>query len=274
MQGHRSPTSWNGHVPSPEGSNNDGYVGASGEASSGTTEGKGGKIANIKKKLDLGAPTQKLHLGPSFDRSLFEMLTECHCGNTVTEQEIKQMMSEAKCPVVLNVYTVGHSKVLQEINYVVENFLGEGGVFHGAIEVLGHEHSFGGCRQNRCGIFTCKPKVCPMHTYRESFYLGDCNKTERQVHDILESMKPEWMGPTYDLLRKNCCYFSEAFSLKLGTGKIPKWVNHLAHVGAILDTESKSVIHELHSIEDAIDGEANEVWEFTHGKSAKGDPAK
>ena len=87
-------------------------------------------------------------------------------------------------------------------------------------------------------------------------------------------MKPEWMGPTYDLLRKNCCYFSEAFSLKLGTGKIPKWVNHLAHVGAILDTESKSVIHELHSIEDAIDGEANEVWEFTHGKSAKGDPAK
>ena len=114
---------------------------------------KGGKIANVKRKLDLGAPAQKLHLGPAFDRSFWEMLTECHCGPSQTEQEIKQLMSEAKQPVVLNVYTVGHNKVLQELNYVVENFLGEGGVFHGAIEVCGHEHSFGGCRQNRCGIF-------------------------------------------------------------------------------------------------------------------------
>ena len=61
-----------------------------------------------------------------------------------------------------------------------------------------------------------------MHTYRESIYLGDCRKSERQVHDIIEKMKPEWMGPTYDLLRKNCCYFSEALSVALGTEAVRK----------------------------------------------------
>ncbi|EGB05850.1 hypothetical protein AURANDRAFT_7483, partial [Aureococcus anophagefferens] len=105
------------------------------------------------------------------------------------------------------------------------------GVFHGAIEVYGQEFSFGGCRQNKSGIFACKPKSCPMHTYRESIYLGDCKKTIKEVQSILDSMKPEWMGPTYNLLRKNCCSFSNAFAQKLGVGEIPNWVHHLADVG-------------------------------------------
>merc|ERR1719174_2771948 len=41
-------------------------------------------------------------------------------------------MRDAKTPVTLHVYAVGHAKAIQEINYVVENFLHEGGVFHGA----------------------------------------------------------------------------------------------------------------------------------------------
>ena len=74
--------------------------------------------------------------------------------------------STRRTQVTLHVYAVGHAKAIQEINYVVENFLHEGGVFHGAIEVFGQEFSFGGCRKNKCGIFACKPKQCPMHTYR------------------------------------------------------------------------------------------------------------
>ncbi|KAH8074702.1 Lys63-specific deubiquitinase [Aureococcus anophagefferens] len=164
------------------------------------------------------------------------------------------MVKEAKTPVTLHVYAVGHAKAIQEINYVVENFLNEGGVFHGAIEVYGQEFSFGGCRQNKSGIFACKPKSCPMHTYRESIYLGDCKKTIKEVQSILDSMKPEWMGPTYNLLRKNCCSFSNAFAQKLGVGEIPNWVHHLADVGAALDYDVKAVAHGLHSIEDSVEG--------------------
>ena len=46
--------------------------------------------------------------------------------------DIRDLMRDAKTPVTLHVYAVGHAKAIQEINYVVENFLHEGGVFHGA----------------------------------------------------------------------------------------------------------------------------------------------
>ena len=42
------------------------------------------------------------------------------------------------------------------------------------------------------------------------------------MHAILSKMQGEWMGPSYDLLRKNCCSFSDAFCIELGVGPIPK----------------------------------------------------
>lgn len=231
--------------------------------------GKGGKVASVRgRKLDLGPPTQTLRLGPAYDRSLYDIVTECSCGKAATEGEILSMMADAECPVVLNVYAVGYGEVLREMNNVVMNFIGDGGVFHAAVEVAGAEYSFGVCKTNRCGIFACAPKACPLHTYRESIFLGDCDRSESSVHDVLAAMKDEWMGPTYDILRKNCGYFADALSRNLGTGKIPPWVNHLAHVGAILDADSKTAIQDLHDIETAIDDDAGTVWEFTRGRYA------
>ena len=43
-----------------------------------------------------------------------------------------------------------------------------------------------------------------------------------EVQSILDSMKGDWMGPTYDLLRKNCCSFSDAFAQALGVGPDPE----------------------------------------------------
>jgi hypothetical protein len=48
-------------------------------------------------------------------------------------------------------------------------------------------------------------------------------------------MKPEWMARTYDLFRKNCCFFSKEFAVELGVGSIPDWVYSLANVGAVVD---------------------------------------
>ena len=55
-------------------------------------------------------------------------------------------------------------------------------------------YSFGGCRTQTCGIFTCAPTKCPMHSYRESIYLGDCGLDFAQVQLILEEMGPRWRG--------------------------------------------------------------------------------
>ena len=117
-------------------------------------------------------------------------------------EEIQDLIKDAKTPVTLHVYAVGHAKAIQEINYVVENFLHEGGVFHGAIEVFGQEFSFGGCGGINAASSPASPRSAPCTLIRESIYLGDCGKDLPEVQAILDHMKSSWMGPTYDLLRK------------------------------------------------------------------------
>ena len=101
------------------------------------------------------------------------------CGASRTRPEpdedaIMDMIAAAAAPVTLHVYAVGHSLNIQHLNAVTQTLLGEGGVFHGAIEIYGSEWSFGSSRRKRTGVFRCQPRKCPMHTFRQSVYLGDC----------------------------------------------------------------------------------------------------
>ena len=133
-------------------------------------------------------------------------------------------------PVVLNVYDVSNNTRIENVNKYTKA-MGAGGIFHAAIEVFGKEYSFGGTRNRKShvtGVFSCAPKSCPMHHYRESVYLGDCALSPAQVERILEDLKPLWLATSYNLFRKNCCFFSREFAVELGVGDIPEWVYSLA----------------------------------------------
>ena len=69
---------------------------------------------------------------------------------------------------------------------------------------------------------------------------------------ILREMMDEWPGPKYDLLRRNCCSFSEAFVARLGVGPTPGWLNRLAHTGAALQDDKKAIVHGLHVVQDEL----------------------
>lgn len=140
----------------------------------------------------------------------------------------------AKAPVILHVYDVGKDSRIHALNQVLPA-TGAGGIFHGAIEVHGREYSFGYAPRERPGVFACQPQSCPMHTFRESIFLGDCQLTPSQVQAILRQLKPEWMANTYNLLQKNCCTFSNEFAIELGVGPIPEWVHALAHTAVALN---------------------------------------
>jgi len=160
----------------------------------------------------------------------------------------------ARTPVFLHVYDVGHSSCISTFNRASE--LAVGGVFHGAIQIFGKEYSFGGSKANQSGIFACNPTRCPMHTYRESVYLGDCYLPRGAVKAILNSMVSKWMGPTYDMLRKNCCTFSNEFAIELGVGEIPRWTHRLANLAASL----KDTLHvESKTLESAFSGEEHDA---------------
>jgi len=229
--------------------------------------------------VSLAAPAQKLSFGPSFDQQNPGIYEEHHyyvigllgCSFHVlrpSEDRVHAVIQSAMAPVTIHVYAVGHSKALQRVNTLTKNLLEAGGVFHVGIEVYEQEWSFGFTQANVCGIFCGEPKRCKMHTYRESIYLGDCAKESFEVYDIIQSMRPDWMGPSYDLLEKNCVNFSEALARGLGVGDIPRWLNRLAHVGArlryageVIHGDVRAGVHALHRLEGSVEQEVSEMLE-------------
>ena len=150
------------------------------------------------------------------------------------ESRIFELIEGAASPVTLHVYDVGHSQWIGALNRTTEGFVG--GVFHAAIEVLDREYSFGASRTpGECGVFACRPRRCPLHTYRESVYLGDSSLSKPQVTAILRQIRKFYMGTSYDALSYNCCHFARDFAKDLGVGDLPNYIDRLANVGKSLN---------------------------------------
>mmetsp|Transcript_26259 Transcript_26259/g.57522 ORF Transcript_26259/g.57522 Transcript_26259/m.57522 type:complete len:562 (+) Transcript_26259:219-1904(+) len=143
---------------------------------------------------------------------------------------IRKMALYSCSPVMLNVYDVSNDPRIQTINNTTKT-IGYGGVFHAAIEIQGKEYSFGGTVDKKSkvsGVFQCAPKQCPMHHYRESVFLGDCELSNQQVQYILMAIRPNWLARSYNIFRRNCTFFSRELAIELGVGDIPEWVFSLA----------------------------------------------
>lgn len=158
----------------------------------------------------------------------------------------------------MHLYDVGANAVVTGINKVFRP-LGTG-AFHGAVEVYGQEYSFGYC-DNGSGVFGCPPKGCDAHAYRESIAMGETNLTESQSNDLIKELSAEWPGSDYDLLKRNCCTFSDVLCVKLGVGHIPPWVNNLAGAGATLHDGFKQAATQTEAIAIVAAAKANQVNE-------------
>jgi len=64
--------------------------------------------------------------------------------------------------------------------------------------------------------------------------MGNIVISEEQLLRIIGRFKREWQGNTYDILRRNCCAFSNELCKELGVGPIPDWIINLSTVGADL----------------------------------------
>ena len=78
--------------------------------------------------------------------------------------------------VFLNVYDV------LEVNHLL--YAAGLGVFHSAIEVYGMEFAYGRC-SGGSGVFSCRPKRCPPHIFREQLVLGRTSLPEEEVHHLI-----------------------------------------------------------------------------------------
>eukprot|EP01060_Flectonema_neradi_P001981 TRINITY_DN11208_c0_g1_i1.p1 TRINITY_DN11208_c0_g1~~TRINITY_DN11208_c0_g1_i1.p1 ORF type:complete len:200 (+),score=39.89 TRINITY_DN11208_c0_g1_i1:52-600(+) len=141
----------------------------------------------------------------------------------------------------LHVYDVSQQVATKYLN----NVLSKGGVgaYHAGVEVYGEEWSFGFTDDpNDSGLFSCEPKGCSMHQYRESINMGQTTMSKHEVSQLLKSMEPEWKSGAYDLLSRNCCSFSNAFCNGLGVGNIPERLTRLAAAGSSVRNAGASVV--------------------------------
>lgn len=139
---------------------------------------------------------------------------------------------KASAPVTLHIYDLAPSIV--GVNAVL-GAVGTG-AFHAGVEVYGREWSFGCCGDGPygSGIFYVPPRGCDAHCYREAVEMGITELSKREVDALIDKLCKEWPGRDYDLLRHNCCHFSDALCIHLGVGPVPSWVTSLAGVGAML----------------------------------------
>lgn len=163
--------------------------------------------------------------------------------------------------VVLRIYDVTTSAVIHNINQVLHP-IGTG-VFHGAVEVFGDEWSYGFTEQGT-GVFCCDPTGCAEHQYRECVNMGITSLTRDEVDELVEQLEDEWLGEDYDLLRKNCCTFSDELCRRLGVGPIPGWVTNLAAAGATLENGVIRIKETTRHAEIFMAAKANEFDERFH----------
>lgn len=105
------------------------------------------------------------------------------------------------------------------------------GAFHAGVEVYGQEYSFGYCEEES-GIFCCDPTECEEHKYRETIQMGETSMSPDEVGYLIDDLSASWLGNSYDLLRRNCCHFSDGLCVALGVGHLPGWVLNLAGASA------------------------------------------
>mmetsp|Transcript_65287 Transcript_65287/g.156034 ORF Transcript_65287/g.156034 Transcript_65287/m.156034 type:complete len:585 (-) Transcript_65287:5-1759(-) len=131
--------------------------------------------------------------------------------------------------VTLNIYDVwGNTGAVNAVCRAIGT-----GAFHAGVEVYGNEWSYG-FNPGGTGVFCTPPRGCVEHQFREAVPMGHVRLSAEEVQQLIDELAQAWHGEHYDLLRRNCCHFSDTLCWRLGVGRIPDWVTNLAGVGAML----------------------------------------
>lgn len=149
----------------------------------------------------------------------------CHSG----QQEVFSIIQ----PVLVHVYNIGLRDEIHAMNRFLRTV--GSGAFHCGVEINGREWSF-----SQSGITWCKPRECKLHTFSESILMGHAELSKPDVDKILLRLEKEWLGRSYDVVRRNCCHFCNRFCALLGVDALPDWATNLAVAAAtIADTEEQ-----------------------------------
>ncbi|GAA5797346.1 hypothetical protein HPULCUR_002729 [Helicostylum pulchrum] len=137
---------------------------------------------------------------------MFEYLASIF--NNTNESE-----DSSKHHVYVNVYDMIQPNYITHFGYYALGI----GVFHSGVEICGKEYCFGGHEvPNLTGVFVVEPKI---------------GIPELTLNTIGLTLSDEFMGPSYNLLSRNCNHFTEGFVERLNSKTVPFWINRAAKLG-------------------------------------------
>ena len=110
------------------------------------------------------------------------------------------------------------------------------GIHHSAVMIGNREWTF-----SDAGVFTMRPRAAPRCTLRESIVLAEHRGSYNDVTAVVQSLRAHFPPGSYDLCKKNCNHFAEAFCQALVGVSIPSWVNRAAGFGSAIGLGAKSL---------------------------------
>lgn len=106
-------------------------------------------------------------------------------------------------------------------------------LLHTGVVVNGKEYAYGGHdKHGLTGVYWTKPKTEPPGgTFRGEILHGFTLATEEEIAATLQAASEEFLGPSYNLLTKNCNHFTSYLCEKLTGSASPAWLNRAARIG-------------------------------------------
>jgi len=111
---------------------------------------------------------------------------------------------------------------------------GQHAVYHSGLEVFGVEYMFAGGNGGGTGVSMQRPRVPPPGsgwTFYQSVEVAALRASKQEVERIVQELRTDFSGGSYDLVSRNCNHFSDALCTRLCGQGIPGWVNALAGIG-------------------------------------------
>lgn len=100
------------------------------------------------------------------------------------------------------------------------------GFYHSGVVVHGTEYTF-----SSSGIYSHPPRNVDGAIFRCSISVGEAHITSSELTKLIDSLRENWSGSEYSLLRKNCNSFSEELIFRLNGKTVPTWLNRMSYIG-------------------------------------------
>ncbi|KAL1895123.1 hypothetical protein Cpir12675_003395 [Ceratocystis pirilliformis] len=106
-------------------------------------------------------------------------------------------------------------------------------MLHSGVVINGREYAYGGHQKRAMtGVYWTHPKTLPPGgTFRCEILHGFTLATTAEIDAVLKEASHKFLGPSYNILTKNCNHFTAYLVERLTGSPGPAWLNRAASVG-------------------------------------------